>query len=166
MLLQRWEAKICQKENLPQLGIELTTTTSWVRHAHHWAAREALPNNKIQIDGNGRKFFKWIELINWIVFYAAFTVFQSYHSDSSHYQCHPWISPALRLGSELSCLWTLPQKTQKNQGSSVARTQDPWITSQTLYHWAMWEKEKMPITSIFSFSKLFSKASFLKVVKT
>jgi hypothetical protein len=34
MLLQRWEAKIHQKESS---GIELTTTRSWVRHAHHWA---------------------------------------------------------------------------------------------------------------------------------
>ena len=39
MLLQRWEAKIRRKESLPQPGIELTTTRSWVRHAHHWANR-------------------------------------------------------------------------------------------------------------------------------
>ena len=37
MFLQRWEAKICQKESSPLPGIELTTTRSWVRHAHHWA---------------------------------------------------------------------------------------------------------------------------------
>ena len=39
MLLQRWEAKICRKEKSPQPGIELTTTRSWVWHAHHWATR-------------------------------------------------------------------------------------------------------------------------------
>ena len=37
MLLQRWEAKIHQKEKLPKPWIELTTTRSWVRHAHQWA---------------------------------------------------------------------------------------------------------------------------------
>ena len=37
MLLQRWEAKIRWKEKSPQPGIELTTTRSWVRHAHHCA---------------------------------------------------------------------------------------------------------------------------------
>ena len=39
MLLQRWEGKIRQKEKSPQLGIELTPTRSWVRHAHHWVTR-------------------------------------------------------------------------------------------------------------------------------
>ena len=34
---QRWETNIRRKEFSPQLGIELTTTRSWVRHAHHWA---------------------------------------------------------------------------------------------------------------------------------
>ena len=32
-------------------------------------------------------------------------------------------------------LWSVLPK--KNSGSSVSRTQDPWITSQTLNHWAM-----------------------------
>ena len=39
MLLLRWEAKICRKEKSSQPGIELTTTRSWVRHAHHWATQ-------------------------------------------------------------------------------------------------------------------------------
>ena len=39
MLLQRWEAKINWKEKSPKPGNELTTTRSWVRHAHHWATR-------------------------------------------------------------------------------------------------------------------------------
>ena len=39
MLLQRWEAKIRWKEKSPQPGIELTTTRSSVRHAHHWPTR-------------------------------------------------------------------------------------------------------------------------------
>ena len=37
MLLHKWEAKIRLKEKSPQPGIELATTRSWVRHAHHWA---------------------------------------------------------------------------------------------------------------------------------
>ena len=39
MLLQRWEAKIRWKESSPQPGIELRTTRSWVRQAHHWTTR-------------------------------------------------------------------------------------------------------------------------------
>ena len=39
MLQQRWEAKKRRKEISPQPGIELTTSTSWVRHAHHWDIR-------------------------------------------------------------------------------------------------------------------------------
>ena len=31
--------KICRKEKSPQPGIELPTTRSWVRHAHHWATQ-------------------------------------------------------------------------------------------------------------------------------
>ena len=34
MLLQRGEAKIRRKEISPQMGIELTTIRSWVRHAY------------------------------------------------------------------------------------------------------------------------------------
>ena len=43
MLLQRWEPKIQRKEKSPQPGIELTTTRSWVRHAHHWATWAGAP---------------------------------------------------------------------------------------------------------------------------
>ena len=39
MLQQRGEAKIRRKESSLQTGIELTTTRSWVRHAHHWATQ-------------------------------------------------------------------------------------------------------------------------------
>ena len=39
-ILQRWKAKIRQKESLPQPGIELTTTRSWVRHVHTEVPRE------------------------------------------------------------------------------------------------------------------------------
>ena len=42
-----------------------------------------------------------------------------------------------RLGSEVSCSRTLPRK--KHRRSSAAPTQDPWITSQTPYHWATWD---------------------------
>ena len=37
----------------------------------------------------------------------------------------------------MSCPRTLPRK--KTRGSSEARTQDPWITSQTPYHCATWD---------------------------
>ena len=40
-----------------------------------------------------------------------------------------------RLGSEVSC----PR-------FSAARTQDPWITSQTLYHWATWDPFSLSVT--------------------
>ena len=46
MLLQRWEAKICRKEKSPQPVIELTTTRSWVLHAHHWATPAELLQQK------------------------------------------------------------------------------------------------------------------------
>ena len=56
------------------------------------------------------------------------TVFQSYHSNSSHYSCPSWVSKVLGCGSEVSC----PRKlAQKPRGSSMPRTQNLWITSQT-----------------------------------
>ena len=39
MLQQRWKAKIGWKESLPQLGIKLTTTRSWVGDAYNWATQ-------------------------------------------------------------------------------------------------------------------------------
>ena len=43
MLLQRWQAKVHRKGSSPQPGIKLTTTRSWVQHAHHWATRVESP---------------------------------------------------------------------------------------------------------------------------
>ena len=66
----------------------------------------------------------WVHwLIEWC-FTPLSTVFQSYHRDSSHNSCLSW-----------------PKDTpmKKPRGYSVARTQDPWITSQTLHHWATWD---------------------------
>ena len=45
--------------------------------------------------------------------------------------------------SEVSCPRTIPEK--KNRGSSVARTQDHWIMSQTLYHTATQEPSPHPL---------------------
>ena len=45
MLLQRWEVKIRRKDSSPQLDIELTTTRSWVRHAHHYATQVGLASS-------------------------------------------------------------------------------------------------------------------------
>ena len=50
MFQQRWEAKIHRKENSPQPGIKLRTTRSWVRHAHHWAARAEHLSQSTNID--------------------------------------------------------------------------------------------------------------------
>ena len=47
-------------------------------------------------------------LIEWC-FTPLLTVFQSYHSDSSHYSCFPGFT-STRLGSEVSCPRTLPRK--------------------------------------------------------
>ena len=41
------------------------------------------------------------------------TVFQSYHSDSSHYSCHSWVSPVLGWGSAVFYPRTLPRNTQR-----------------------------------------------------
>ena len=69
-------------------------------------------------------------LIEWC-FTSLLTVFQSYHEDSSPYSCLSWVSPV--LGWALKCLAQgHSQKTPR--GSSAAQTQDPLITSQTLYH--------------------------------
>ena len=32
---------------------------------------------------------------------------------------------------------------KKPRGYSAAQTQDPWITSQTPYHWATWDPKKV-----------------------
>ena len=59
------------------------------------------------------------------------TVLQLYHGDSSHYSRLPGFTSA-RMG----VYSVLPKDTptKKPRGSSAARTQDPWITSQILYH--------------------------------
>ena len=69
-----------------------------------------------------------LRMIEWC-FTPLSTVYQSYHSDSSRYSCLSWVSPV--LGWALKCL---PQghSCKKPRGSSAARTQDPWITSQTI----------------------------------
>ena len=59
------------------------------------------------------------------------TVFQSYQGDSSHYSCLSLVSPV--LGWALKCL-AQGHFRENNQKSCAARTQDPWITSQTPYH--------------------------------
>ena len=66
-------------------------------------------------------------LVEWY-FTPLLTVFQSYHGDSSHYSCfhgfHPYYAGLLPTDTP----------TKKPRGSSAARTQDPWKTSQTPYH--------------------------------
>ena len=73
-------------------------------------------------------------LIDWMVIYAAFNS----TSVVSRRQFKLFMSflgfTSTRLG-----LWSvLPKDTPTKQprGSSAAQTEDPWITSQTLYQWA------------------------------
>ena len=51
----------------------------------------------------------------------------------SHVSCLSWVSPVPVTGSEMS---SQGNSRKKPRGSSVAETQveDPWITSQKLYH--------------------------------
>ena len=63
--------------------------------------------------------FNSISVISW----RQFTLFMSFLG---------FTSTVLGWGSEVSCPRTHPRK--KPRGSSAARTQDPWITSQRLYH--------------------------------
>ena len=66
MLLQKWEAKIRQKEKSPHLGIKLTTTRSWIGHAHHWATPagpklKEFTDDNLNFDENDRNFSEWVE---------------------------------------------------------------------------------------------------------
>ena len=80
MLLQRWEAKIRRKEKSPQPGIELATTRSWVRHAHHWATR-AYSVWECET--------YWMNNINCMMFNADFNIFQFYRGGQCTYPCFP-----------------------------------------------------------------------------
>ena len=73
-------------------------------------------------------------MVDWRVFYAAFNSISVTSRRQLTLFMSSWVSPVLGWGSEASYQRTVPQK--KPRGSSAARTQDPWITSQTLYHWA------------------------------
>ena len=100
MLQQRWETKIHRKEISLQLGLKLTTTKSWVLHAHDWATR--VGSKGIMID--------W--LIDWMVFYAVFNSI----SVISQWQLTLFMSflgfASTRLGSEVFCQRTLPRKSE------------------------------------------------------
>ena len=94
----------------------------------------------------------WVQnwLIDWLIewcFTPLSTVFQSYHGDSSHYSYLSWVSPV--LGWALKCL-VQGHPHKKPRGSSAARTQDPWIASQTLYHWATWDPRVQNRTTFLS----------------
>ena len=75
-----------------------------------------------------KNFFMSVQC-NWLTewcFTPLLTVFQSYHSDSSHYSCFPGFH------QYYAGLWSvLPKDTpmKKPRGSSSARTQDPglWV---------------------------------------
>ena len=83
---------------------------------------------------SGKDWNHFSGLTDWKVFYAAFNSI----SVISRWQLTLFMS-FLGFSSTKLGLWiVLPMDTplKKPRGSSVARTQDPWITSQTLYHWA------------------------------
>ena len=60
-------------------------------------------------------------MVEWC-FMPLSTVFQSYHSHSSHYSCLSWVSPVLRWGSEVSCPRTLPRKNPEDPVRLEPRT--------------------------------------------
>ena len=89
----------------------------------------------------------------------VFFVFQSFHSDSSHYSCLSWVSPI--LGWVLKCL-AQGHSNEKPRGFSAARTQDPFnplpnkpwflrVCSTSLLK-TLLEKKKLLVTSNFFFS--------------
>ena len=78
-------------------------------------------------------------LIDWMVFYAAFNSISVISRRQFTLFMLSWVSPVL------GWLWSVLPKdtpTKKPRGSSEVRTQDPWITSQTLYHWATWDQQR------------------------
>ena len=96
-----------------------------------------------------------------MVFYTAFNSISVVSQWQLTLFMLSWVSPVLKAG-----LWSaLPKDTptKKPRGSSVAQTQDPWIMSQTLYHWAMWDPE---ISIKYSTINQFIKNIFCKNVLT
>ena len=85
--------------------------------------------------------FNSISVISW----RQYTLFMSFLGFTS-----------TRLG-----LWSiLPKDTsmKKPRGSSAALTQDPWVASQTLYHWATQSSPfKLDLSKILSFGKELKK---------
>ena len=73
----------------------------------------------------------YIVLIDWMVYYAAFNSISVISRRQLTLFMLSWVSPV--LGWALKCQGN---STKKPRGSSAAPTQDPWITSQTLYLWA------------------------------
>ena len=117
-------------------------------------------------------------LIDWMVVYAASTVFQSYRCDSSHYSCISWVSPVLPWGSEVGGTRTFLRQNPKDHVWLEPKTPGvKHFTTETrgtppnssivnpfphkplcLCAWSirllktLWEKEKLLIKSNFSFS--------------
>ena len=68
-----------------------------------------------------------------MMFFAAFDSISVIWQHLTLFMSFPGLT-VIRLGSEVSCLRTLPEKTRE---SSVAQTQDLCITSKTPNHFAM-----------------------------
>ena len=69
----------------------------------------------ISLQGTLPNMPEW--LIKWC-FRPLSTVFQPYHCNSSHYSWLSWVFRVLRWGSEVSCPWILPRKSQRIQRDS------------------------------------------------
>ena len=106
-----------------------------------WRELQALPptDSSVVPENKGLEIAKfWLRigwLIDWMVFYAAFNSI----SVISRRQLTLFL-PFLGFTSTRIGPWSvLPKDTptkKKHSGPSAARTQGPWITSQTIYHWA------------------------------
>ena len=113
-------------------------------------------------------------LIDWMVFTLLSTIFQSYHSNSSHYSCLSWVSTVLGYGSEVSCPRTLLWKNPEDLVWLESGTPGLWVT---LYHWATQDppyliKKYVPFPTMFAtlpkiifnfFTTLFCRLQMLSI---
>ena len=77
------------------------------------------------------------------IIFLSLTIYIVYKPDLIDKVSRPKFFSESSLKKKKKYLVYKTEYTRKSRGATV-------ITSQTLYHWAMWEKEKMPITSILS----------------
>ena len=126
MPLQRWEGKIRRKEKSPQPRIELTTTSSWVQHADHWASHQGGARKL------GKKIGKWRKCWK-LTFSTLSTVFFSFQCIIDFtYSNHIYFVIC-------NCFWPFPKQA---------------LVFTCLQYKSLenWKKEKLSKMSNFSFS--------------